>query len=292
MHEMRFDNRHNVRLKYYGDTLAEIMICDVPIFSDGSNCEKAEAYPIPYDDKRGGQAEHEGEGEEEEKEGETNAERAQRRARKALFDIVACNPDLDLFVTFTLDKEKIDRYSYADVYKKLKNYLDNRVRRNGLKYVIVAEYHKDKAIHFHGLLNSEAVKLTPSIINSKGQQVYNVLDWSLGFSTAIYTYGDNRLSVVKYICKYISKGTEKVGGRYYYSGGDLLRPTYAYDDIVEEVDLMEWIKQKAGELGRNMGAPFEYVVDGLDRHFFISKVQYLQEGNKNGNTSVEQNAEN
>ncbi|MBQ9737510.1 MAG: hypothetical protein IJV86_03820, partial [Clostridia bacterium] len=34
--------------------------------------------------------------------------------------------------------------------------------------------------------------------------------------------------VANYIVKYITKGTKKVGGRWYYSGGDLLKPLYQY----------------------------------------------------------------
>ena len=155
-------------------------------------------------------------------------ERSKRRARKAVYDYVGCNPDLDLFCTFTLDKEKIDRYDYNQIIRKVKYYLDNRVRRHGLKYVMVAEYHKDKAIHFHALINSAAVDMVDSgHCDSSGHKVYNLPSWKWGFTTAIKTYGE-RSGVCGYIVKYITKSDEKVGGRWYYHGGDLETPTYKY----------------------------------------------------------------
>ena len=59
--------------------------------------------------------------------------------------------------------------------------------------------------------------------------MYNIDDWNLGFTTAIRLYGD-RAAVAAYIGKYITKG-EKVGGRWYYSGGELQRPRYMYSRV-------------------------------------------------------------
>lgn len=151
--------------------------------------------------------------------------RAANRARKRLYDLAMCN-DFDLFITLTLDPREIDRYDYNAVVKKLNVWLDNKVRRHGLRYVLVPELHKDGAIHFHGFINSKAVRLVDSGRVCKGQKVYNLPDWKLGFTTAIYLYGD-RQNAAKYICKYVVKQLEsgqKVGGRYYYHGGQLEEP--------------------------------------------------------------------
>ena len=150
-----------------------------------------------------------------------------------------------------MDGAVVDRYNPKEVTRKLNNWLDNHVRRSGLKYVLVAEYHKDKAIHFHGFFNDALAAVDSGTISlpgggkprrprSKAQRaawladgghiVYNLPAWSLGFTTAIKLYGDRR-AAVGYVCKYITKAQEKVGGRWYYSGGDLKRPRVEFADV-------------------------------------------------------------
>lgn len=154
--------------------------------------------------------------------------RSAARAKKELFELCACN-EFDLFFTLTLDKEKIDRYDYKEAVKRLSQWLDNRVRRRGLKYVAVPELHKDGAIHFHGLCNREACRLVDSGRRDKGHVIYNVIDWKLGFTTAIELYGDS-LAAAHYVAKYVTKGTKggTIGGRYYYHGGDLQKAKCLY----------------------------------------------------------------
>ena len=178
-----------------------------------------------------------------------NMERSKRRAKSALFDYVMCN-DFSCFVTLTLSPEKIDRSDYKAVISKLGSFLDNRVRRQSLVYVGVPELHCDGAIHFHFLCNDVLnVVDSGTVIRPAGgkpvkqatakkqgfsladcRTVYNITDWTLGFSTMYHTYGDVR-AVANYIVKYITKGEKKIGGRWYYSGGALLKPVYRYDKV-------------------------------------------------------------
>ena len=53
--------------------------------------------------------------------------------------------------------------------------------------------------------------------------VYNLPGWDFGFTTALELYGDRR-AAVGYVVKYITKAERKIGGRWYYSGGNLRRP--------------------------------------------------------------------
>lgn len=179
---------------------------------------------------------------------EKSSDRARRRARTRVKDIARCNLDFCYFVTLTLDQTKIDRYDVAAITRKLNVWLDNHVRRNGLKYVIIPEYHKDKAIHFHGFFNdaleaSDSGTIIPPTggrpkkprskkqrdewLRDGGHIVYNLPQWTLGYTSAIPLYGD-RNAAIAYVCKYISKTEEKIGGRWYYSGGDLLSPICLY----------------------------------------------------------------
>ena len=197
-------------------------------------------------DKSGGKIE-EGEGDEIQREVSASAAdvaRASRRARITAFDKILCNPDLDTFATFTYSPDAVeDKASWDDCYSHLKTWLSNRVSRNGLKYVIVPERHKSGAIHFHGILNSSALKLsrarsphTGRALTHNGNPLYNLDDWRAGFSSAevIRGGGEDRAKVAKYIFKYMGKQSgQKIGGRYMLSGGDLASPVYLYDDSID-----------------------------------------------------------
>lgn len=178
--------------------------------------------------------------------------RAKRRAAAKLRDYALCN-DFKFFVTLTLSPEKIDRYSLVDAIKRMRSWLDNRVRRNGLKYILVPEQHKDGAFHFHGFFNDALEMFDSGTLKIDGKKkpmrprserqrqellaacakpVYNISDWQLGFSTAIEIYGDYN-AAIGYVSKYITKESEKLGGRWYYSGGDLQTPR---TELLPDVD--------------------------------------------------------
>lgn len=188
-----------------------------------------------------------------------NLRRAVRRARSRVYDLAMCTPSLSYFVTLTLSPEAVDRYDPNTIIPKLNTWLRNRAHRKGLTYILVPERHKDGAIHFHGLINDALPLIAsgtytkngskPRKPRSKAQlhawledgysEVYNIPDWKYGYTTAIPLYGE-RENAVKYVLKYIGKdmdikedtrlcratepGTHKIGGRYYYSGGDLSSP--------------------------------------------------------------------
>lgn len=239
---------HYVRAKYYrtadGVTkLAKVQAMSVPIFSEKGfelrrseepeldaifdEAEEAAATPSESDKKH-------------------NAWRALHRAKLNAFDKILCNPDLDTFVTFTISPEAVaDRTSWDDVYKRIRMWLSNRVTRSGLKYVICPERHKEGGIHFHAIMNSEALNLTPATnantgepLTHRGARLYNVADWSLGFTSAelIQSATLDREKVAKYIFKYMGKqGTEgKIGGRYALIGGQLASPIYIYGEDPRE----------------------------------------------------------
>lgn len=154
------------------------------------------------------------------------AQKGARRARKELFLCAACNPDLDTFVTFTQAPDKVqDRYDYKEAVRRLGRWLDNRVRRRGLKYIFVPELHQDGAVHWHGLCNAPALSLVDSGHKDKrGRVVFNVKDWTFGFTTA--TMVGEHIAACRYVTKYIGKGMTggTIGGRYWLHGGKLARP--------------------------------------------------------------------
>lgn len=179
-----------------------------------------------------------------------------RRAKQKVFDIAAMN-NFDYFITFTLDEKKIDRFDISQIMNKLKIFLRNNVSRHNLKYLILPEKHQDGAIHMHGLVSgdmqfvdsgtvqvagySKPMKLETALRkNIPAEQlhtVYNMPQWSLGFSTAIPTYGDV-VNCAKYITKYVTKDVQKIFGNFYYAGGDIIRdvPYSLYDTNYETVE--------------------------------------------------------
>jgi hypothetical protein len=158
-------------------------------------------------------------------------EASARRAKRKIFDYAACN-DFDYFITLTLDKKKIVRNDWELIVPKLNTWLSNRVQRNGYRYIIAPEWHKNRlGMHFHGLLSGDKIGLAETgKFDSAGHEIFNLTDWKYGFTTAIQTYGD-RTNVAKYITKYICKDSEKIGGRWYLHSNNLESPIYQYENF-------------------------------------------------------------
>lgn len=209
--DFSMDSGHTAKIKIYPSGAYSVLVSRRDIFGGP---------PVEYDGPRTPGP------------GAWDPERNRQRAKTMVRDYALSNDDLVWFVTFTLDRAKIDRYDMGVITSALNAWLSNRVERKGLKYILVPERHKDGAVHFHGLLNN-ALPATFSGVKQKGRKVYNLPDWTYGFSTAIRVYG-TREKAIQYTVKYISKTTEKVGGRYYYHGGDLLLPEVQYADFMPE----------------------------------------------------------
>ncbi len=153
--------------------------------------------------------------------------RSMRRARANLRRMALAN-DFRWFVTLTLDRQRIDRYDGAEILRHLKDWLGNAVQRQGLKYILVPERHKDGAWHFHGFFNDVLEAVDSGHTDRCGHPVYNLPRWGWGFSTAIELYGDYA-GAVAYVCKYIGKQEgQRPLGRWYYSGGKLAKPSKTY----------------------------------------------------------------
>lgn len=203
------DIAHTTRIKRYPDGSCTILCADRPIFREAGWEPEARSQRVSAS--------------------EDGTARSQRRARANLRDIARATK-FDFFVTLTLNSEVIDRYDIGVVIKKLNTWLDNNVRRRGLAYVLVPERHKDGAIHFHGFFN-DTLELVPSgHYDSGGHEIFNLPRWNFGFTTAIALYGDYS-KAVGYVCKYIAKQPEKIGGRWYYSGGNLQHPEISLCDL-------------------------------------------------------------
>lgn len=212
---------HNGLIYQYPDGSEDVICCTAPIFREpGWEAAWGEDPPkvAPSPREKGKKAEG------------TDMERSMRRARAKLRRLALAN-DFDFFVTLTLDPAKIDRYDPAAVTKALGRWADNMVRRHGLRYILVPEQHKDGAYHFHGFMAGSGLKAVDSGVEWDARPVYNLPQWSLGFTTAQRLYGDYH-AAVGYCCKYIGKQHgQRPLGRWYYSGGALQEPRKLYSDM-------------------------------------------------------------
>lgn len=221
--------KYNTRYKIYPDgTIAQIMICSASCFTDDAQASTRPRVPSLMRQIEQIEAASAATGDAWENARAESQRRSRSRARTRIFDLAQCN-EWKYFITLTLDAGKIDRYDYKEIVRALNRWLDNRVRRKGLRYLIVPELHKDGAIHFHGLIN-DALHIVDSGHKDKGgHTIYNLPDWTLGFTTAISLYGE-RGAVARYITKYITKTESIVGGRWYLHGGALQEPHFEYCD--------------------------------------------------------------
>lgn len=133
-----------------------------------------------------------------------------KNTKNRIYQIARSNT-WDWFITLTFDRQKTDASDYDEVVKKMTKYLDNFRQRKcpNMKYLIVPELHKDGIhYHFHGLLSDcDGLHFAYSGRNDRksGKPIFNLLDWTLGFTTATRIEDTGKVS--SYITKYITKAT-------------------------------------------------------------------------------------
>lgn len=241
---------HNTRIKQYPNGYMRVTVASHNIFRESGWEEEKKKRAIPQEYSK-----------------ENNSRKdSVRRAKETVFDIATLNK-FDYFVTLTLDPEQIDSKDTETVKHKLKSSLNNLRNRHNVSYLLVAEYHKSGAIHFHALMSgnlkledsgtvihkdySKPVKL--DTLRRKGvpvdeaKTVYNVKNWTLGHSTAIEIYGEQQ-NVAKYMTKYITKDFQKIFGNFYYAGGNIIRKPQItlIDSDYNTVDKKEYLCEAIG----------------------------------------------
>lgn len=225
--------RHYAKIYTYPDGIQDIVASSAPDFgAKGWEESGANAKRRPSSETR--------ERKSSDPKGE-DLERSMRRARGKLRRLALAN-DFRWFVTLTLNPELVDSYDGAAVIKKLNAWCSNMVQRRGLRYILVPERHKSGRIHFHGFFNDCVEAVDSGHTDKQGHPIFNLPQWSLGFTTAIELY-DDYVKAVGYVCKYVGKQGEKPAGRWYYSGGDLREPVITYAEISPAELLQEYPEQ-------------------------------------------------
>lgn len=198
-----------------------------------------------------------------------------KRAKDRIFDYTF-NNNFNYFFTGTINQKRFNAKDPKLLLKPIQYWLKNHVNRDGFQYIIVAEYHKSGAIHFHGLINCNDSDLVDSgtktykgfkkpmkdrkaikkglVPERDGKIVYNFPKWRFGFTTCIKTYGDP-LNVAYYITKYITKDCKKIFGKFFWHSRDLKKPDILVHDV--DYDSIEAVEYK-GAYKYELVRPDEY----------------------------------
>lgn len=159
------------------------------------------------------------------------------RAKTKVYELACCN-DWQYFMTFTLNKEKYDRYDLDKYKKDLSIFIRNQRQKykTDIKYLFVPEQHKDGAWHIHGLLNN----IVPEQLESFGEGVPDKLKGYLNYPDYQKKFGFCSLGeirnkdavagyIVKYIAKDIAKNNMELENNLYYCSQGLKRAEKVYE---------------------------------------------------------------
>lgn len=89
------------------------------------------------------------------------------RTKEQIVDIVLCN-EFVYFVTLTYDPKEVDSKNPKAVYRKAHATLSNLVQRYGVSYILIPEYHKSGAIHFHGFMKGDLKLIDSGTVKARG----------------------------------------------------------------------------------------------------------------------------
>lgn len=218
---------HNTKIKVYPDGSSNITYCKQPIFRDsGFEARDCKEFDVIAATKPLKEHDSIDDSREEQQADKKRASRDRtseliRLHRDRVRDIVLMN-DFTHFLTITIDPAQIDSFDVNLVRKKLQRWLKNQSDRKGLQYVLIPELHKSGRIHAHALVNDVFRLVDSGLKTSSGKIIYNCSDWRYGFSTAI-PLDDNKLRVANYVTKYITKGSDKIFGKYFWSSKNIRR---------------------------------------------------------------------
>jgi hypothetical protein len=171
-----------------------------------------------------------------------------RRTKTRLSDLVISN-NFDLFCTFTFaeDRQNINLLKY-----KMERWLKNQNRLVGkFAYLVIPEFHPKalaegrKEIHFHALFKHYNGALMDSGHRRKdGRVVYNLPQYSLGFTTATRINVDGVPLVASYIKKYITKDMPQFNNKKrYWCSHDLVRPEKVRNPLVFPYQMQKFTEE-------------------------------------------------
>jgi len=113
-------------------------------------------------------------------------EKATAKSAKRAKYVIRCNT-FEYYVTFTFAE---NRYDIGNCMRRMETWLENQKKKDRaghFEYVIVIEFHKDGAVHFHALFQGYKGKVVQSInpksgkpLRKKGRPVFDIPAYTLG----------------------------------------------------------------------------------------------------------------
>lgn len=187
-----------------------------------------------------------------------------KRTKEKIFDIALSN-NWEYFITLTFSIKKVtSRFDYNSLTKELRKYLKNlhNYYSPNLKYLLVPDYHKNGAIHFHGLIsNIGSLPLTiskNSQKDKKGNLIYNLPNYKKGFSTATKIKNSNKASA--YMLKYITKSLCDLtfNKKRYFRSNNLLLPNTETLFITEPLEFSNAFSNSSNAFIKNYNSTLSY----------------------------------
>lgn len=160
--------------------------------------------------------------------------RSVRRSRVLISDYVLCNK-FDMWCTFTFNKQKHDRQDVNHCKSVMQLWLERRKRKNhAFKYLIVPEYHKDGALHFHALISGYNGTLKATKLKTKTNKIVHVITgYRAGNAQAVFI-DDDYDRIIGYLKKYITKDMPLLyGKRRFWCSTNLNKPIKTRNGIAK-----------------------------------------------------------
>lgn len=182
-------------------------------------------------------------------------QRSLRRSKTTVSDLILTNK-FTHFATFTFNckscpkrfncKNKpclcppdyCKRFDDSHITSKMSVWLDNNVRKHGMKYVLVPERHKSGALHFHALISDYSGNMKDSGRRRNHRTVYNLTGFRSGFTDVEEVQSVQAVS--NYIKKYFTKDMALIrGNKRYWASRNLQRPIKQRNKKIKVLDIFK-----------------------------------------------------
>lgn len=152
--------------------------------------------------------------------------------------------DFEWFVTLTIDPKKNNSFDYNHSKTMLLKWCRfMRDTYDKFDYLIIPEFHKSGAIHFHGLLGNISANFVEATHPNNGlpllrneRQIYNLDDWKYGFTDCEKIVDSEKTAsyLTKYITKELMTHKDMFRKKRYFNSKGLKKPQIEY--ITSETD--------------------------------------------------------